>query len=111
MKGLYSLVFYAPNDVVDSICEACFSAGAGKTDKYDRCCLKMPTQTQFRPLAGARPAVGTEMEDTHVDETRVEIAVLKSDLKKTVEAMLAAHPYESVAYNIIPILGIEDFDE
>ncbi len=38
-----------------------------------------------------------------VDEVRIETIVPESLLKKTVTAMIKAHPYEEVAYDVYPV--------
>jgi putative NIF3 family GTP cyclohydrolase 1 type 2 len=55
----------------------------------------------FRPLVGASPAVGRVGEVEHVAETRVEM-VADPALRETVRAaLLDAHPYEEVAYDVL----------
>jgi putative NIF3 family GTP cyclohydrolase 1 type 2 len=56
---------------------------------------------QFRPLTGANPAVGSVGEIETVDEVSLEL-VAGPELREVVRtAMLAAHPYEEVAYDVI----------
>ena len=76
-------------------------AGAGVVGDYDRALFSSPGTGQFRPLAGANPAVGSVGAVETVDEVRLEM-VAKPALRELVRtALLAAHPYEEVAYDVI----------
>ncbi len=42
-------------------------------------------------------------EEEHVDEYRVEVIVPEQSLNVVVDALRAAHPYEEVAFDLIPL--------
>ena len=54
--------FYVPGSHVDSVCEALFTAGAGRIGDYDCCAFKTLGQGQFRPLQGADPYLGNKFQ-------------------------------------------------
>ena len=95
------LVFYVPDTHLDVVKQAVFAAGAGRIGHYEGCCWQVKGQGQYRPMADANPFIGAAGEFSVVDEYRVEM-VLEDSLKAPVlAALLAAHPYEEVAYHFI----------
>jgi putative NIF3 family GTP cyclohydrolase 1 type 2 len=58
---------------------------------------------RFRPLAGAHPVIGRVGDLEVVDEARVEAVLHRSRRTQVVRAMLAAHPYEEVAYDVMEL--------
>jgi putative NIF3 family GTP cyclohydrolase 1 type 2 len=54
----------------------------------------------FRPLEGANPQVGAIGRREEVDEWRLEVIVPEAQSDAVVRAMIAAHPYEEVAYDV-----------
>lgn len=100
---MYSLVFYVPDTHLEVVKKAVFLAGAGAIGDYDQCCWQVKGQGQFCPNDSAVPFIGAGGVLEKMDEYRVEM-VLKDDLKeKVAAALLAAHPYEEVAYHFIQL--------
>lgn len=100
-KGFGQLTYYVPKADHDAVLEAVFAAGAGAYRNYDRAAFVSSGRGQFRPLEGANPAVGSIGSDEFVDEYRVEVIVDMSTSSRVIAALLQAHPYEEVAYNLI----------
>ena len=88
-----------------------FATGAGRIGEYDSCCWQVVGQGQFRPLAGANPAIGEKHELTYVDELKIEMVCEEQSIKPAVLAMKSAHPYEEPAYQVWPVMTIEDLGE
>ncbi|SBS35090.1 Putative GTP cyclohydrolase 1 type 2 [Marinomonas spartinae] len=100
---MYSLIFYVPETDLDKVKQALFSVGAGALGNYDHYCWQIKGEGQFRPLEGADPHSGKVNEISHICEYRVEM-LLQEDVKQSaINALLSSHPYEEVAYHIIPI--------
>ena len=94
-------IVYVPEGDAERVAAAMHDAGAGVVGDYDRAMFSSPGTGQFRPLAGANPAVGSVGEVETVAEVRLEL-VAKPALREMVRtALLAAHPYEEVAYDVI----------
>ncbi len=100
---LFKLVVYVPVDHAESVAEALFASGAGHIGGYDRCSFSSSGRGTYRPLAGANPTVGKVGEATSVEEIRLEVLVSKETLSRVVNRLIKTHPYEEVAYDIIPI--------
>lgn len=90
-----------PADHVDKVAEAMFEAGAGTIGDYDSCAFRINGHGQFRPLSGANPFIGAEGEIEYVEEVRLEMVAPRSVRSAIVKALLAAHPYEEPAFDIV----------
>jgi dinuclear metal center YbgI/SA1388 family protein len=96
------LVTYVPEEHVERVLEALAAAGAGRVGAYERCSFRTPGTGAFRPLAGAAPYSGTVGEDAAEPEIRVEMELPASRAAQVVRALVAAHPYDEVAYHLLP---------
>jgi dinuclear metal center YbgI/SA1388 family protein len=104
-NGLMKLVTFVPSAKASDVRQALFKAGAGNIGGYDSCSFNIEGKGSFRAPEGSNPYTG-EIGKLHFeDETRIETvfpAVLKS---RIIDALLKAHPYEEVAYDIFPIMN------
>ena len=103
---MYLLSFYVPPDQADQVKEAMFAAGAGRIGAYEYCAWQTLGRGQFRPLAGSNPFIGQKDKLDFVDEAKVEMVCSDDVIKPVMEALRAAHPYETPAYAVIKC---EDF--
>jgi len=78
-------------------------AGVGQQGEYTECFFEYPVQGQFRPSPKANPHIGTGGELEYVDEYIVEAIYEPAHENQVIEAMLASHPYEEPAYDILSI--------
>jgi len=102
-NSLKKLVTYVPTANADEVRSALFNAGAGNIGGYDSCSFNVEGKGSFRASEGTNPYTG-KIDKLHFeDETRIETifpGILKSHV---IKALLHAHPYEEVAYDIFPI--------
>lgn len=98
--------FYVPVEEAEKVKEAMFQAGGGKIGNYDRCSFDLSGLGQFRPLAGSNPTLGKHGSVERVSELKVEMVCEANFIKDVIEAMKAAHPYETPAYYVIETLGL-----
>lgn len=105
----YKIVFYVPEAEAEMVKEALFEAGAGGYELYDSCAWQTKGVGQFRPKDGSNPFIGSPGELERVPELRVETICDASHIRGALEALLAAHPYEEPAYEVLEILKLEDF--
>lgn len=94
-------VVYAPLEHADSVAAAMHDAGAGRIGAYDRAVFTSTGTGSFRPLDGASPTVGTVGAVEHVAEARLELVADRHLREGVRRAMLVAHPYEEVAYDVL----------
>ena len=100
---LDKLTVFVPAGDADRLREVLAEAGAGRIGDYDHASFSTPGEGRFRPLAGASPAIGTIGEVETVDEVRVEVVLPRHRRTPVVRAMLAAHPYEEPAYDVVEL--------
>ncbi|MDR1653584.1 MAG: Nif3-like dinuclear metal center hexameric protein [Prevotellaceae bacterium] len=99
-QSLLKLVTYVPTHHAEQVRNALFAAGAGRIGKYDACSYNSEGYGTFCASEGAKPFVGKIGEVHYENEVRVE-TVLPFYLRSAVEAaLLKAHPYQEVAYDV-----------
>ncbi|HEX2969550.1 MAG TPA: Nif3-like dinuclear metal center hexameric protein [Bacteroidales bacterium] len=102
-KRLLKLVTFVPETHIGRVRNAVFDAGAGSIGNYDRCGFVVDGTGSFRGNENSNPFVGEKGKLSFEKEVRFE-TVLFSHMKDiVVNAMLDAHPYEEVAYDIYPL--------
>ena len=101
--ALLKLVYFVPEDARDATREAIFRAGGGVIGDYERCSWYTKGTGTFFAREGADPAVGGVGEEEHVEEYRVEVVVPEHALGAAVAALRDAHPYEEVAFDLVPL--------
>jgi dinuclear metal center YbgI/SA1388 family protein len=100
---LLKLVVYVPAGYEKRVADALFEAGAGHIGNYDCCSFRSAGIGTFRPGAGSDPFSGTVGKQSSVRELRMETILPKERLRRAVDRMIKAHPYEEVAYDLIPL--------
>ncbi|MDZ7741894.1 MAG: Nif3-like dinuclear metal center hexameric protein [Bacteroidota bacterium] len=100
---LRKLVTFCPAENADQVRQAMFDAGAGHIGNYDCCSYNIDGKGSFRAGEGSDPHVG-EINKLHFEkETRIEIIYPLYLEERIIRSMIAAHPYEEVAYDIYPL--------
>lgn len=102
-EKLQKLVVFVPETHHPQVLEALFAAGAGHIGQYSDCSFNISGTGTFRPQEGASPYIGQAGQLERVAEVRVETIVPERLQRKVVQAMLKAHPYEEVAYDLYPM--------
>lgn len=102
------LVVFVPVPDADRLRAALADAGAGRIGDYDTASFSSPGTGRFRPLDGANPTIGSVGAVEAVEEERVEVVLDRRDRGAVVAAMLAAHPYEEPAYDVIELADAHD---
>jgi dinuclear metal center YbgI/SA1388 family protein len=97
---LFKLVVFVPEAHHEKVRSAMFHAGAGGIGKYSHCSFNSEGTGTFLPLGGSTPFIGKQGCMEQAKEIRVETIVPLSVRKKVISAMLKAHPYEEVAYDL-----------
>jgi dinuclear metal center YbgI/SA1388 family protein len=100
---LKKLITFAPTDKAEEVRKALFSAGGGELGRYSECSFNTEGTGTFKPLQGADPFVG-EIDKRHEEkEIKIEVIFPAYREQKMIRAMMEAHPYEEVAYDIISL--------
>jgi len=102
-NGLKKLVTFCPVDHAEKVRTAIFNAGAGHIGNYDNCSYNISGEGTFRALEGTNPFAGEKGKLHFEKEVRIETIIPDYNLKLVLAALLNAHPYEEVAYDIYPL--------
>ena len=94
------LVVFVPPEALDAVRSALFDAGAGRIGDYERCSWYTPGTGTFLGGEGSDPTIGEAGLEERVAELRVETVVPGDRAEAAVAALLEAHPYEEVAYDL-----------
>jgi dinuclear metal center YbgI/SA1388 family protein len=90
-----------PREHTAAVRQALFDAGAGASEHYREAGWQVCGESQFRPLAGADPAIGAIGELTRVAEDRLDTVAPASSRAAVLAALRAAHPYQEPAYDVV----------
>ena len=99
-EQLSKLVVFVPKSHHQEVLEAVLNAGAGWIGNYSHCSFNMEGFGTFVPREGTDPFIGKQGKMERAEEIRIETIVPLSIRNKVVQAMLKAHPYEEVAYDL-----------
>lgn len=107
---MYLLVTYVPEESLEKVKSAVFTAGAGKIGNYSHCSWQVKGHGQFKPELGSSPFPGEVNKLEKIDEYRLELVCPDRDIKEIVQAMLKAHLYETPAYHLVKVLTLDDLN-
>jgi hypothetical protein len=96
----HKLVWFVPETALDATRDAVFAAGAGRIGDYERCSWYTAGTGTFLGREGTEPAIGESGREERTPEVRVETVVPGDRVEAVVAALIAAHPYEEVAYDL-----------
>lgn len=100
---LRKLAVYVPLAHAEAVRAAMFTAGAGRVGAYDECSFQVEGTGTFRAGSGTMPFVGEHGVRHEEREVRIEVLTPLSVERAVVQAMQRAHPYEEVAYELVPL--------
>jgi len=100
---LRKLITFSPEKHTEDVRKAIFEAGAGRIGNYDCCSFNSEGFGTFRALEDAKPFVG-DKNKLHLEaEIKIEAIYPVYLEKNIITALKKSHPYEEVAYDIIPL--------
>jgi hypothetical protein len=102
--SLVKLVWFVPEDALDTTRDAVFGAGAGRIGEYERCSWYAAGTGTFFGNEGTAPVLGERGREERVAELRVETVVPVNRLADAVAALREAHPYEEPAYDVYALV-------
>ncbi|SHJ50829.1 Nif3-like dinuclear metal center hexameric protein [Pseudozobellia thermophila] len=98
--ALKKLVTYVPLESEKELKTALFAAGAGSIGQYSDCSFSTEGTGSYKAGAKANPTKGEIGRIHYEKEVQVNVVFPKVREAKVVRALLEAHPYEEVAYEI-----------
>ncbi|MDA3615600.1 Nif3-like dinuclear metal center hexameric protein [Polluticaenibacter yanchengensis] len=101
---LCKLYTYVPNTHLTLVRDELFKSGAGQIGNYSSCSFNTEGTGTFKPLQDANPFIGNAGGDMeNVSETKLEVIFPVHKKNAIIKSLNQAHPYESVAYEIITL--------
>lgn len=103
LKKLYTFI---PVDKTEEVRNALFAAGAGHIGNYSECSFASQGEGSFKAGNGTTPYVGEQRKQHREKETKLEVIFPAFAEASITAALLKAHPYEEVAYDIINLTNM-----
>ena len=97
------LVSFCPNSSLEKVRNSLIQAGVGQIGDYDSCTFNTEGIGTFRANENANPFVGEKGKLHFESETKIEAIYPIFKEAQIIQALLSAHPYEEVAYDIFPL--------
>lgn len=102
-NALRKLVTYIPVKDFERVREAVFNAGAGHIGNYSNTGFALQGEGTFKGNEQSKPVIGKKGVLETVQEVRFETVFESFKQSRVIDALLQAHPYEEVAYDIFPL--------
>ena len=100
---LKKLFTFVPIDKAEQVRHAIFMAGGGQIGNYNEVSFNVEGTGTFKAGEGANPYVGEKGKLHREQEIKIEIIYPAFLESRIIAAMIAAHPYEEVAYDVVAI--------
>ncbi len=104
----YKLVTFIPDSAVNQVADALYAAGAGAIGNYSDCGFMHEGVGTFKPLKGAKPAIGKPGKAERVSEIRLETVISADKVAAVIAALRASHPYETPAFDVFQHHDVEN---
>jgi dinuclear metal center YbgI/SA1388 family protein len=102
-ETLKKLFTFVPIEFAENVRSAIFNAGGGHISQYSECSFNTAGQGTFKPGEGTNPFTGKRGIRHTEDEIKMEMIFPAWQEKTILAAIIDAHPYEEVAYDIISL--------
>ncbi|ETP67850.1 hypothetical protein G159_15310 [Planococcus glaciei CHR43] len=105
---LVKIAVFVPESHEEQVREALGKAGAGAIGDYEFCSYTLSGTGRFRPTEAADPYIGKAGKMEVTAESKIEVVIRKYEKDRAIRAMIAAHPYEEVAYDVFTLENKEE---
>ena len=106
----YKVTTFCPIESSDAVRYAMGQVGAGVIGDYTDCSFTTTGTGRFKGNDESNPVVGEKEVLATVAEECINVIVSKKDLPNVLAALMAAHPYEEVAYEVIQLEAPQQHD-
>jgi dinuclear metal center YbgI/SA1388 family protein len=103
----YKLVFYIPSAYEQAVMRSLFETNAGEIENYTCCSFRNKGEGTYKAGPLSKPFSGEIGEISRTGEVRIETVVRKDDVTSVVDHVKKNHPYETMAYDIYPLLSYD----
>ncbi len=102
---LNQLTTYVPISHLEQVRNAMFEAGAGHIGNYEQCSFTVSGMGTYKGNVDSNPTIGEPLKLQREEEIKIEVLVPAPNVTAVLSALFQSHPYEEVAYYLIPILN------
>jgi len=102
-KKYFKFIVFVPKDFSGKVLTELENANAGIIGNYSGCTFNTEGYGTFRPLENSNPYVGQKNELHKESEIKIETIVEEKNLENVINKIMKIHPYETPAYDIIPL--------
>jgi dinuclear metal center YbgI/SA1388 family protein len=99
----HKISIFTPRGYEAQVRTAICNAGAGEYNDYSNCTFSARGMGTFMPSANATPFIGAINVLEEVEEIKIESIVPEDKIPDVLSALRLAHPYEEIAYDLIPL--------
>lgn len=99
----YKLTVFVPEENEEKVADAIFKSGGGIIGEYSKCSFRTNGTGTFKGSDKTNPATGSPGKYEENEEIKLEIIADKWKVNNILKALEAVHPYEEIAYDLIPI--------
>lgn len=100
---LMKLYTFVPDDHAEQVRSAIFAAGAGHIGNYSECSFNADGTGTYKAGEGANPFLGQVGIRHEEPEVKIEVIFPSYLQNSIVHALIKAHPYEEVAYDLVAL--------
>jgi dinuclear metal center YbgI/SA1388 family protein len=104
-EQIIKLSVFVPSTHAEAVRQAIGNAGAGHIGNYSNCTFSSNGMGTFMPLEGTNPYLGEKDKLEKAEEVKIESILPLKLQHQVISAMKKAHPYEEVAYDLLPLLN------
>jgi hypothetical protein len=101
--ALKKLVTFCPDEYAEKVRQAMFDAGAGWIGNYAECSYNTEGFGTFKAGENTNPFLGEAGKRHHESEVRIETIYPANVERKVIKALMEAHPYEEVSFDLYPV--------
>lgn len=99
---------FVPLEAAAAVRQALGDAGAGVIGEYHFCSFSVQGVGRYLPGNETKPYRGENGILSEETEERVEVVCDRASAKQVIAALKQAHPYEEVAFDIVPLIDEEE---
>src|SRR5690606_30917542 len=100
---LVKIAVFVPETHEEEVREALGKAEAEPIGTMESGSYTLRGTGRFRPTDDADPFIGEAGEMEMTAESKIEVVIRKNEKDRAIKAMIAAHPYEEVAYDVFTL--------
>lgn len=104
-EALFKFAVYVPAGHEQAVIDAIDAGGGGSIGAYSHCTFRAEGVGTFKGGEGTQPFIGEPGRLEQTPEFRIETIAPASARAKLVRTVRAAHPYEEMAFDLIPLDG------